>query len=240
MRVELLGAYIDMISMDESVERITNFVNSGYLHRVITLNPEYLYKAQQQRELIDIVNSSVLVTPDGIGILLACKIAGYPAIERVTGIDLTMRLCKRSSRLGWRIFLLGAAPNIADEAAEKLKQLYPGIEIVGTHHGYFEECESAKIAQKISGTGAQILFVALGAPKQERWVAKYQPQTNVPVAMGVGGSFDVISGRVKRAPKWAQNLKIEWLYRLIQNPKRWQRQLVLPKFAWLVFKKYVL
>lgn len=240
MRVKFLGAYIDVLTMEETVERITGFVNSGYLHRVVTLNPEYLYRAQKQRELLDIVNASDLVTPDGIGIVWGCRIAGYPVVERVTGIDLMLNLCKRAASLGFRVFLLGAAPKVAEEAAQKLRERYPGIEIAGTHHGYFEEHESIRIAKEISKTNAQILFVALGAPKQEMWISKYQPQANVPVAIGVGGSFDVISGRAKRAPLWVQRIRAEWLYRLMQDPSRIKRQLVLPKFAWLVFKKYVI
>ncbi len=205
MRVEFLGAYIDALTMEETVERITNFVNSGYLHRVVTLNPEYLYRAQKQRELLDIVNASDLVTPDGIGIVWGCRIAGYLVVERVTGIDLMLKLCKRAASLGFRVFLLGATPKVAEEAAQKLREHYPGIEIAGTHHGYFEEHESTRIAKEISKTNAQILFVALGAPKQEMWISKYQSQTNVPVAIGVGGSFDVISGRVNAHLLWVQD-----------------------------------
>ncbi|MCD5407253.1 MAG: WecB/TagA/CpsF family glycosyltransferase [Desulfotomaculum sp.] len=240
MRVELLGAYIDALNMDETVERVAGFVQSGRLHRVITLNPEYLYQAQSRQKLLALTNSADLVTPDGTGIVWGCKMAGQPVDERVTGIDLMLYLCARGNYLGWRVFLLGAAPGVAQQAAEKLKQQYPGLVIAGTHHGYFTGNESERIVEEIRKSNSQLLFVALGAPKQEQWIAQHQSRTGVPVAVGVGGSFDVISGRAQRAPEWVQRLKVEWLYRLAKDPARWKRQLVLPKFAWLVLKRYVL
>lgn len=240
MRIKLLGSYIDALTMDETVERAAEFVRSGRPHQIITLNPEYLYKAQSKRELLDLVNSVDLVTPDGTGIVWAGKMAKKPVPERVTGIDLMLRLCARGAVEGWRVFLLGAAPGVAEEAGEKLKQQFPGLVICGTHHGYFTDAENERIVNMIIEAKPQLLFVALGAPRQEQWIYKYQPKMGVPVAMGVGGSFDVISGRKQRAPEWTQRLHIEWLYRLIQEPSRWKRQLVLPKFAWLVLRKYLL
>nr|WP_207754823.1 WecB/TagA/CpsF family glycosyltransferase [Desulforadius tongensis] len=225
--------------MDETVEKAAEFIRSGRPHRVITLNPEYLYRAQARRELLDLVNSADLVTADGTGIVWACKIAGRPVKERVTGIDLMLHLCARGGYEGWRVFLLGAAPGVAEEAAERLKQQNPGLVIAGTHHGYFTDAESGRIVEMIRRAGPHILFVALGAPRQEQWIARYQPRIGVPVAIGVGGSFDVISGRKKRAPRWMQRLKIEWLYRLIKEPSRFKRQLVLPKFALLVLRRYL-
>lgn len=240
MRVKILGAYIGTQNMNQTVDMLAVFVKSGRPHQIITLNPEYLYSAQQQPELLDLVNSVDLVTPDGTGIVWACRLSGNPVPERVTGIDLMLRLCARGDQEGWRVFLLGAAPGIAEEAGEKLKQQFPGLVIAGTHHGYFTDNESERIVEIIREAKPQLLFVALGMPRQEQWIAKYNPKMGVPVAMGVGGSFDVISGRKERAPLWTQKLKIEWLYRLMKEPSRWKRQLVLPKFAWLVIKKYKL
>ncbi|MTI80435.1 MAG: WecB/TagA/CpsF family glycosyltransferase [Firmicutes bacterium] len=240
MRVELLGAYIDALNMQETVKRVVEFVHSDRPHRVITLNPEYLYQAQTRRDLLDLANSADLVTPDGTGIVWACKTAGFPVPERVTGIDLMLHLCEQGSHEGWRVFLLGAAPGVAEEAAEKLKQQYPGLEIAGTHDGYFKDAESEQIAGMINESKPHLLFVALGMPRQEQWIAKYQPKMGVPCAIGVGGSFDVISGRKQRAPEWTQKMKVEWLYRLAKEPSRLKRQLVLPKFATLVIRRYLL
>ncbi|MCD5407510.1 MAG: WecB/TagA/CpsF family glycosyltransferase [Desulfotomaculum sp.] len=240
MRVKLLGAYIDALNMDQTVERVVGFVQSGRLHRIITLNPEYLYQAQSRRELLNLANSADLVTADGNGIVWGCKMAQQPVSERITGIDLMLRLCARGDHLAWRVFLLGAAPGVAKEAAANLKRQYPGLIIVGTNHGYFTENESDRIVAIIRQANPQLLFVALGAPRQEQWIAQHQPRTNVAVAVGVGGSFDVLSGRKQRAPKWVQQIKLEWLHRLVKDPARWQRQLILPKFTWLVLKRYLL
>lgn len=239
LRVELLGVYIDALNIDQTVEKVATFIKTGRPHRVITVNPEYLYQGQKRQELLDLANSADLLTADGIGIVWACKVAGQPVPERVTGIDLMQRLCARGETEGWRVFLLGSTPGVADAAAEKLTQQHPGLTIVGTQHGYFTDMESDRIAKNIKEAAPDVLFVALGAPRQEQWIAQYQPQMGVPVAMGVGGSFDVISGRKKRAPRWVQQLKIEWLYRLVSEPSRLKRQLVLPKFALLVLKRYL-
>lgn len=239
MRVELLGVYIDALNMEQTVDKVAGFIRSGRPHRIITVNPEYLYRGQYQRELLELAHGADLLTADGVGIVWACRLAGRPVPERVTGIDLMQRLCARAATEGWRVFLLGAAPGVAQAAADKLTQLHPDLQIVGIHHGYFTDMESDNIVKNIREAAPDILFVALGAPRQEQWIARYQPRMGVPVAMGVGGSFDVISGKKKRAPMWVQRLKMEWLYRLLSEPSRIKRQLVLPKFVLLVLKRYL-
>ncbi|WP_003543712.1 WecB/TagA/CpsF family glycosyltransferase [Desulfotomaculum nigrificans] len=240
MRVNLLGAGIDNLNMQETVHKIAAFIKSGGRPRqVVTLNPEYLYRAQDQPELMNLVNEADLVTPDGAGIVWACKMAGTPVPERVTGIDLMLNLMPLAEKEGWGIFLLGAAPGVADEAAENLRKQYPALRIVGTRHGYFKADEDREIVEQIKAARPQLLFVALGMPKQEQWIRKYKDEMQVPVAMGVGGSLDVIAGRVERVSPLLQRLQLEWLGRLIKEPHRWRRQLVLPKFAGLVLKKYV-
>lgn len=238
MKVNLLGAGIDALTMEEAVERVAGFVRSGRPHRIITLNPEFLYRAQFECRLLDLVNRADLVTPDGVGIVWACRVAGSPVPERVTGIDLMLRLAERAAAEGWRIFLLGAAPGVAEEAAERLRRAHPGLLVAGTHHGYFKEDEGAAVAGLVREARAGLLFVALGAPKQEFWIDRYLEETGAAAAVGVGGSFDVIAGRVRRAPLWVRKLHLEWLSRLLREPARWRRQLVLPLFAWLVLKKY--
>ena len=240
MRVNLLGAPIDNLNMQENVQLLAEFVQSGNPHMIITLNPEYLYRAQNQPELMQLVHEADLVTPDGAGIVWAAKMAGTPVPERVTGIDLMLNLLPIAEQKGWGIFLLGSSPGVAEEAAEKLKNQHPALKIVGTHHGYFKPNEEPEIVAKITATKPQLLFVALGMPRQEQFIAKYKDQMNVPVSMGVGGSLDVIAGRVQRVSPWLQKLQLEWLGRLLKEPHRWQRQLVLPKFAALVIKRYIL
>jgi N-acetylglucosaminyldiphosphoundecaprenol N-acetyl-beta-D-mannosaminyltransferase len=240
MRVSLLGAGIDALGIEETVEQVAALIGTGRQSRVMTLNPEFLYRAQSDGELLDLVKRADLVTPDGEGIVWACRIAGRPVPERVTGIDLMMRLVEKAAAEGWRVYLLGAAPGVAEEAAERLSRLYPGLQVAGCRHGYFQEDEGYKVAEEISKARPDLLFAALGAPKQEIWIDRYLEKSGATVAIGVGGSLDVLAGRVRRAPRWVRRLRLEWLYRLLSNPSRWRRQLVLPLFAWLVIREYKL
>ncbi|MEW6425592.1 MAG: WecB/TagA/CpsF family glycosyltransferase [Bacillota bacterium] len=235
MQVEILGARIDALRMAEVEERIAGFVRAGSPRQVITLNPEVLYRAQREPGLLALINGAALVTADGAGIVWAARVAGKPVPERVTGIDLMLRLVARAAREGWRIFLLGGAPGVAEEAAARLKQQHPQLIVAGTCHGYFQDrgdLQEAKVIEMIRRARPHLLFVGMGAPKQEEFIARHLPEWEVPVALGVGGSFDVLAGRVKRAPAWMQRLHLEWLGRLLREPRRWRRMLVLPGFAW--------
>lgn len=238
MKVNLLGVGIDALTMDETVEKVAGFVRSGRPHRIMTLNPEFLYRAQFEGRLLELARRADLVTPDGMGIVWACRLAGHPVPERVAGTDLMLRLAERAAAEGWRIFLLGAAPGVAAEAAGKLCESYPGLQVAGTGHGYFKDEEENGLAVKIKKTRPQLVFVALGAPRQEEWIDRRLEDTGAAAAMGVGGSFDVVAGKVRRAPRWVRSINLEWLYRLVKKPSRWRRQLVLPLFAWLVIKNY--
>lgn len=240
MKVELLGARVDGIRLEQAVERVAGFVKSRQPCWVITLNPELLYRAQNEGDLLDLINRADLVTADGVGIVWACRLAGRPVPERVTGIDLMLRLTARAAQEGWRIFLLGGAPGVAGEAAAGLARRYPGLMVAGTYHGYFSSEEEPLVLAQVQQARADLLFVALGAPKQERWIARNLAAVGNAAAMGVGGSFDVVAGRVRRAPLWLQRLQLEWVFRLFKEPARWRRMLVLPLFVWLVFKKYKL
>jgi N-acetylglucosaminyldiphosphoundecaprenol N-acetyl-beta-D-mannosaminyltransferase len=240
MKVNLLGAAIDALNMEETVERVAGFIRSGRPHRIITLNPEFLYRAQSENRLMELAGRADLVTPDGEGIVWACRVAGRPVPERVAGIDLMYRLVERAAAEGWRVYLLGAAPGVAEEAARKFCLDYPGLQVAGVHHGYFKENEAGLIAGEIRKTRPALIFAALGAPRQELWIDRYIEETGAAAAMGVGGSFDVVAGRVRRAPLWVRRLRLEWLARLLMEPSRWRRQLVLPLFAWLVITKYKL
>lgn len=234
-----MGAVIDPLTLGQTVDRVADLITTGGAHQVITLNPEYLFRAQSEKHLLDIVRHASLVTPDGVGILWAARVHGYNLPERVTGIDLMLELSKRAAAEGWRVFLLGGKPGVAEDAASRLTVHFPGLSVAGTYHGYFTAEEETAVLGKINAAEPHILFVGLGAPKQEEWIYNHNRLLNVPVAVGVGGSFDVLSGRVKRAPAWMRRLGLEWLGRLIREPRRWRRMLVLPLFAFLVLRTRV-
>ncbi|MDD3031707.1 MAG: WecB/TagA/CpsF family glycosyltransferase, partial [Atribacterota bacterium] len=183
------------------------------------------------------------VTPDGSGLLWATATLENPLIERITGIDLINRICQSSVEKGYRLFLLGAKEDIINKAVVNLEKKYPGINIVGFHHGYFKqegytgnqyEKNEKDIIREIKEKKPDFLLVGLGVPKQEIWISKYKDLLNVPVCIGIGGSFDVLSGKIPRAPLWMQNHGMEWIYRLIKEPKRIKRVIALPYFMWLI------
>ncbi|MCG8400434.1 MAG: WecB/TagA/CpsF family glycosyltransferase [Firmicutes bacterium] len=239
MRVSILGVPVDRLTVEQYVERVAEMIRLGRPGRIITLNPEYLFKAVTGSPgLVELVNRADLVTADGEGIVWAGRVADATFPERVTGIDLMLALTRRATTEGWSVYLLGAAPGVAEEAAENLRLRYPGLEVAGTCHGYFKAGEEAAVARRVREAGPQLLFVALGAPKQEQWIDRHIDGIGPVVAMGVGGSFDVVAGRVTRAPRWMRRLRIEWLGRLFKEPSRWRRMLVLPRFAWLVLRTY--
>jgi len=238
LRVNILDAWIDALSIDEIENRISHFVSEPGPHQIVTLNPEILYRAQKEPALLKLINSSSLVTADGVGVVWASRIARCSVPERVTGIDLMLRLVARCAREGWSIYLLGGKPGVAGAAASRLVQQYPQLKIAGTHHGYFNSIK--EVVQKIKESRPQILFVGMGAPGQDYFVHKNLSSLGVPVGMGVGGSFDVIAGKAKRAPAWLQKAHLEWLYRFIKEPSRIGRMAILPKFAWLVLRRYFL
>ncbi|MDD2585170.1 MAG: WecB/TagA/CpsF family glycosyltransferase [Syntrophomonadaceae bacterium] len=239
-QANILGCYIDLVNMQEAVESIGNIIANGVPGQIVTLNAEIIYRARQEYELQQIINSARLVTPDGIGVVWAARSLGYQIKERVTGIDLLNRLCELAAQKGWSIYLLGAAPGVAAAAGEKLIQQYPRLNISGIHDGYFSENEQDGIIEQIKALAPDILCVALGAPRQEYWIKENMARLGVPVCIGVGGSFDVISGIKERAPEFMIKMNLEWLYRLVKEPTRIKRQLALPRFALQVLKhKYL-
>lgn len=235
----VLGCRLDPLTMSAALNRVEDFIaqaGSGNHAHIITLNAEIAYQAYYDSALRDLINRAELVTPDGIGIVWGARKLGVNVPERVTGIDLMEQICQRAANRGWRIYLLGAAPGIAEKAAHELQERYPGLAVAGFHHGYFSGSEEQEVIDDIVRTAPQILFVGLGAPRQEWWIDRYKNQLKVPVCIGVGGSMDVISGHKRRAPGWMIKLNLEWLYRLTAEPSRFKRQLVLPRFAWLIMK----
>lgn len=238
MIIELAGIKVDNITLDESIEKLKELVSGKTPHLIVTPNPEMIVASQKDQELKEIINTASLRLPDGISMVVVSRILGKPLKERVSGIDFLIKACELSSKSGWKIFLFGGAEGIAKKAGEKLKEKYPKLQIIGTYQGYFQN--DSEIITLIKNAKPDILFAGLGAVRQEKWLAKYLNELKVPVCVGIGGSFDVISGEKKRAPEIFQKLCIEWLYRLITEPSRWRRQLALPKFLWLAFTRNML
>ena len=240
-RLQILGVGVDRLTADEALQRIGTFIaegrEKGTSHQVVTANAEIIYRASQNDDMKAIINQAHMVTADGSGVVWASKQLGEPLAERVTGIDLVNSICSASAQRGWKLYILGSAPGVADTAAQNICAKYPGCNIVGTHHGYFDAAEEQNILAELRELKPDILFVALGAPKQEYWIAEHLAQLGIPVGMGIGGSMDVLSGNVKRAPEWMQKLSLEWLYRFLIQPTRFKRMLALPKFMLAVKKQ---
>lgn len=233
MRVDILGVKIDRESMQETVARIQEAVEDCQPIQVITANPELIYAAGEDARLKQLINSAQVVTPDGVGVVWAAQRLGFPVAERVTGIDLVEALFPVASSQKWRVFFLGSEPGVAEAAARKVEEIHPGV-IWQAEHGYFTREEEPALLQKIRDFKPDLLLVGLGAPRQEFWI--FSHLNSATVTIGVGGSFDALAGVNKRAPKWIRDLRLEWLYRLLKQPQRLKRQLVLPRFAWAVIR----
>ena len=228
MRVDVLGVGFDSITLDQAAARGMELLHAGGAHYVVTPNPEIVEACRRDRAVMDAVNGADLVLPDGIGIIYGAKILGTPLPGRVTGIAFAQALMERMAEGGEELFLLGAKPGYAQQAAENLRRRYPGLNIVGTNDGYFKE--DGPVVEKIRASGARAVFVCLGAPKQELWMVKNGPATGAGLLVGLGGCLDVFSGNVKRAPEQFQKLGLEWLYRLCREPRRIGRMAKLPLF----------
>lgn len=237
--MRILGTRIDNVNMSQAISRAVEGMREHPPFVVVTPNSEIVVKANEDSRLQNIIESAGLVVPDGIGLVIGSKLVGEPLEERVTGIDLMDRLLANAEKSGERVYLMGGKEGIAELAKEKIKQKYPQINIVGTCNGYFKGVhskyeghqEELQIVENIKNHNVDILFVALGAPGQEFFIDKYKNQLGAKLLMGVGGSFDVISGTVKRAPEIWQKIGMEWAYRLIKEPWRIKRAGALPVFA---------
>ncbi len=227
MTSSIFDIEISQKSLKETEQIIFKNIKENKKIHVVTANSEMLYLTTKDSKLKNILQKADIVTPDGVGSVWAAKKLSKPVKERVAGFDLLTSLLKNGSNIN--IFLLGANNNVVKKAAEKIANNYPNINIVGFHDGYFDDNE--KIIEVINQSETEILFVALGCPKQEYWIRENFNKLRLNVAMGVGGSFDVIAGEVKRAPKLWQKLGLEWAYRLIKQPSRFKRMLALPKFV---------
>lgn len=215
-RFQLFAIGIDRVTMAEAVERCLRFIASGQPHMVVTPNAEIAYAAAENPLLARIINQADLVVPDGAGVVLASRILGDPVPEKVAGTDLATRLVGELNRTGGRIFLLGTKPEVVAQAAERLKAQYPGLSAIGFHHGFWKPEEEPALIAQIRETRPDVLFVALGSPKQERWIRAHQAETGAPLAIGVGGTIDVWAGVAQRAPEWMIKANLEWLFRVVK------------------------
>lgn len=231
----IMGIPFPKLTMDQTLTKLSEVVEQdrSSLFHVITGNPEIVIRCQHDTELRSIVDEAGLITADGIGIVLVSRVKGGHLPERVTGCDLLIQLLETGNRnrKNWSFYMLGADEETSLKAAEAIARTYPNVTIAGRHHGYFGPEEDEKIVEDIRRAAPDFLIVALGAPAAELWIHKYRSRLNAKIAVGVGGSLDIIGGKVKRAPKVWQNMHAEWLFRLINQPSRWRRQLILPRFA---------
>jgi len=236
-KVNILGVNVDMTNIDESAEKIMQFLDEDKFHMVFTPNSEIIMVAYNDSEFCRVLNDADLLTADGIGVVYASRILGKPIKERAAGFDIATKVIEKCSKNGKKIYFFGGKPGVAEEAQEKLLATYPGINFVGVRNGYFKPEDEEEIINNINNSGADLLFVALGAPAQEKWIARNKDKLNVKVAMGVGGSLDVFAGRVERAPEIFCKLGLEWFYRLMKEPWRAKRMTALPKFGFTVIFK---
>nr|CAA9215781.1 N-acetylmannosaminyltransferase [uncultured Armatimonadetes bacterium] len=235
--VNLFGMRVDRVDMAGALALIERFVQERTPPRhIVTADASMVVTADNDPDFAAIVNASDLVTPDGAGILWATKRMGTPVRAKVSGVDLAARCCALSEEKGWRIFFFGAAPGVAEEARARMLARHPGAHIVGIRDGFFKPEDEPAIVAQIREARPDILLVALGIPKQEKFIQRHKAELGVPVCVGVGGTLDVFSGSVRRAPTWMQNSGLEWLYRVASNPKKISKVALLPRFALMTLR----
>ncbi|CAM3848309.1 WecB/TagA/CpsF family glycosyltransferase [Aeromicrobium ponti] len=225
---QYLGVNVSVMTYDEILDDLRSRISEGKQSTVIAVNPEKVITANKNPLVKELINESTYQIPDGIGMILASKVKGGSLKERVTGVDMMERLLRFAAEEGHGVFFYGAKEEVVSEAKRKLEERFPTLNIAGYENGYTKDNQA--LVDKINASGAKLLFVALGSPKQELWIKENMKHLNVKVFQGVGGSFDVFSGRTKRAPEFYRRFGLEWLYRLMKEPKRIKRQMNLPKF----------
>ncbi len=235
--VTILGVHVDKITAADAVNKAEELLHTDGVSAIYTPNPEIVMAAYNNPEFLEILNRADLCTADGIGVVYASRMLKDPVPERVAGFDLTCALLSRIAKTGESVFLFGAKPGVAERAKENLEKTYPGLQVAGCRNGYFTPEDDADIVAQINQSGAKLLLVCLGAPKQEQWIDSHRDKLNVNLCMGVGGSLDVFAGEAKRAPKFFIQCNLEWLYRLLKQPSRIGRYAALPKFILTVKKE---
>ncbi len=235
--VEILGLRVDCPAPADMPAMLARCIADRTPRHVVTADASMVVLARRDPALMQIVRHADLVTPDGAGILWASRLFRTPIPHKISGVDLVADICRLSAQHGWRVFFLGAAPGVAALAADNLRARFPGAQIVGTRDGYFSPADEPQVVAEIQAARPDVLLVAFGIPKQEKWITAHKAALQVPVSIGIGGSFDVYSGRVKRAPVWMQRASLEWLYRLASNPKKIGKVMTLPQFALLALRR---
>lgn len=239
-RVAVLGVPVDCVDMDGALEIVDQMIRGDKSQTILAVNPEKVVRAQSDGRLLSTLWNAGLVLPDGIGVVYAVRRLYRRAIKRVAGSDLMPAICAVAPRRGYRIFLYGASPEVNAETVRRLRARNPGINIVGHENGFVTDDDMPGLVDRINESEANVLFIALGSPRQELWMETYLPQLrHVRVCQGVGGTFDVIAGRVKRAPLVVRRSNLEWLYRLVTEPRRASRQVALPRFTYRVLREKV-
>ncbi len=235
--IVILGVRVHRVGMQDTLNCIERWIAERVPRMVITADANALVLAQQDKEFRTLLQTADLVTPDGAGLIWAARRRGQPFPERVPGVELVAQLTRLSHERGYRLYLLGAAPGVAQRARQNLLQAFPNAQIVGMHHGYFSPDEEPALLEQIRAVRPDVLMVGMGMPRQEKWIARHKDALGVPVSVGVGGSFDVYAGVVRRAPRWMQRYGLEWLWRLLHDPRKIAKVRNLPRFVWLVWRE---
>ena len=247
--IEAFGVKLSPVSMNEALDRVESFIASGQPHQILTTDANAILTSRNDPEYLKIMRGASMTTPDGFGVIWGARLLNLPIYERVTGVDMVTGICERAAKKGYKIYILGSGEGVAATAARNLEEKYPGLEVVGTHHGFwrrdgkeggFSAEESDEImADVIAEARPDVLFVAMGIPMQEKFIAAQLQRMNVPVSIGVGGSFDVYSGKFTRAPQTVQRIGLEWLYRVWVEPARWKRMGYVPRFMLVALKTWL-
>lgn len=234
-RVDILGIKFDYTTKAGIVRKLEDHIQASQKAFVVTANPEIVMYAQRHAAYRETLHTADYIVADGIGVIMAAKLLNEPLPERIPGFELMKDLLQVADEKKLKVFFLGAKENVLEKTVENVKRDYPHLEVCGSHHGFFKENDPTVLAQ-IQQTKPDIVFVALGYPRQENWISTHLAQLDKGIFMGVGGSFDVLAGTVKRAPDIWIRLNLEWLYRLLKQPSRWKRMAFLPLFIRKVIK----
>lgn len=239
-RIKILGVPVDAVTFNESLAWVEEGLKSPGNKRIVAVNPEKVMKARKDADLLNFLEQSYLLIPDGIGVVKAAELLGLASMERVAGSDLMPAICSLAARNKVKVFIYGSKPEVNEKSRKVLEKRFPGLQIAGWSHGYVPEKEMDELVKKINNSRAEILFVALGSPRQEKWLASYgSALSNIKISQGIGGTLDTIAGTVRRAPLLFQKAHLEWFYRLVTNPRRARRQAVLPLFVLLVMSEWL-
>lgn len=230
--IRILGIPIDNITIEEAGKNTEELIakSNKTCKMVFAPNVEFIMAAQKDKQYFELLQKSSLSTPDSIGVIMGAKLQKKAFKQRIPGQSYFRKIIELSDKKGYSIYLLGGEPGIPEKTRENLQNIYPNVNIVGLHHGYFDKNEEKEVIEEINKLQPNMLFVALGAPRQEKWIGEHQHELKVDVAAGQGGTYDYEAGKIKRAPEWIQKIGMEWLYRLIKEPQRIKRQIVIPKY----------